>query len=142
MKLLKQLLLLSLITLFVGCDDNEGDTVGPTIEITNIKDNAAYKFGETIVMKFKFKDQTGFYEYKYELYAEDFTSDSFTAEKYFFFDGFYTELEEAKSILLPEKSTNKQYKEGKYLIKVTAADIHQNLSIYYKPIEITYPVAE
>lgn len=141
MRTLKQISLLFILTVsFVACNDEEPDTVGPITEITNIPDNKEYKFGENLVMHFKFTDQTGMYEYKYEIYAKDFTNQSFTYEKHIEFETYYTELKEAQSISLPEKSPSEIYQEGEYLIKVQASDINQRVSTYYKPIKITYPV--
>ena len=140
MKILKPLIVLFLLSVsFISCNDEGPDREGPIIEITNIPDNKEYKFGENLVMHFKITDQTGMYEYKYELYAKDFTSDSFTYENHIQLEGYLTKLEEAKSILLPEKSASETYQEGDYLIKVQASDINQNVSTYYKPIRIVYP---
>lgn len=141
MKFFKLLTVLSIIaTVFVGCNDEEPDTDGPVIEITNIQDNKEYKFGENLMMKFKITDQTGLYEYKYEIYAKEFTPKSFTAEKHVIFEGAYTELNESQSVQLPEKTPTVSYQEGDYLIKVQASDVNQRVSTYYKPIKITYPV--
>lgn len=141
MKVFKHLVVLFLLTIsLVGCNDEEPDTVGPTIEIVNIPDNKEYKFGENLVMHFKFTDQSGMYEYKYEIYAKDFTNQSFVYEKHIEFETYYTELKEAQSISLPAKSPSETYQEGEYLIKVQASDINQKVSTYYKPIKITYPV--
>ena len=142
MKYLKQLLLLIIMVVFTACEKDTYDNVGPEIDITNIKDNAVYNFGQTIVMKFNFKDESGIYEYKYEIYGEPTTKDSFMEEHHYTLNAFYTNLQEAKSILLPAKSDNETYQEGKYIIKVTAADINDNISVYYKPIQIVYPTKE
>lgn len=140
MKFLKLLSILFLTSTFIlSCDKEDPDTVGPSIEITNIPDNKEFKFGETIVMKFKFRDQIGMYEYQYKLYAKDYTSDSFDVENHIILDGYVTEFDVAKSIKLPEKGTE-TYQEGDYIIEVTATDINQNMSKYIKPIKITYPV--
>lgn len=141
MKFFKLLSILSIIaTVFVGCDDDEPDTKGPTIEITNIADNKEFKFGDNLTMKFKLTDETGLYEYKYEIYAEDFTPKSFTAEKHIIFDSYFTELNESQSVQLPEKTPTVSYQEGNYVIKVQASDVNQRISTYFKPIKITYPV--
>lgn len=141
MKFFKLLIVLSIIaTVFVGCNDEEPDTKGPTIEITNIADNREFKFGDNLTMKFKFTDETGIYEYKYEIYAKDFTKESFTAEKHIILEGFFSELSESQSVQLPERTPTVSYQEGDYLIKVQASDINQRVSTYYKPIKITYPV--
>ena len=141
MRFFKLLGLLSLMaTMFAGCNDDDPDTAGPVIEITNIPDNKEYKFGDNLIMRFKITDQTGVYEYKYEIYAKDFTPQSFTAEYYINFEGYFTELNETKSVKLPEKTSTISYQEGEYLIKVQASDANQRISTYYKPIKITYPV--
>lgn len=126
--------------MLVSCNDEDPDTTGPVIEITNIPDNKEYKFGENLSMRFKITDETGVYEYKYEIYAKDFTPKSFTAEKHIIFDSSFTELNESQSVQLPEKTPDVSYQEGEYLIKVQASDVNQRVSTYYKPIKITYPV--
>lgn len=140
MKFLKQISVFFLLaTAFVSCNDEDPDTAGPTIEITNISDNQEFKFGENLVMHFKFTDQTGIYEYKYEIYEKDYTHQSFDYEKHITFEGYYTEAIDAQSVLLPEKSPTETYAEGDYIIKVQASDINQRVSTYYKSIRIVYP---
>lgn len=143
MKILKKISLLFLLTTaFVSCNDDKPDTVGPEVEITNIPDNKEYKFGETIVMNFEFKDEVGMYEYKYELYAKDYTPQEFSMENYIDLrPGYYSKYSKTHSILLPSES-EEGYQEGDYIIKVQASDINQNVSVYYKPIRIVYPETE
>lgn len=141
MKFFKQLSVLFLITaLFIRCNDENPDTVGPTIEMANIPDNKEYKFGENLIMNFKFTDQTGLYEYKYEIYAKDYTEKSFETNKHIVLNGYFTQVSETQTVLLPEKTVSTVYQEGDYLIKVQASDINQRVSTFYKPIKITYPV--
>lgn len=144
MKLLKSIgLFFVLASVFISCSDEEPDTVGPEIQITNITDNQEFKFGENLVMQFMFNDQTGITHYRYEIYAQDFTNESFTYDKDIDLNGFFTVLGEARAVLLPEKSATETYQEGAYLIQVNARDVLGNLSTYYKPIRIVYPeVAE
>lgn len=143
MKVLKSLVLTFVLAFVVSsCSDENPDTVGPHTEILNIEDHQEFKFGETLVMHFKFTDQTGMYEYKYELYAKDYTPQSFEYENHIIYDAFFTERNEVRSIVLPEKSPSEIYQEGEYIIKVQAADINQNKSTYYKPIYIYYPEVE
>lgn len=145
MKFTKLLIVAFLATFSLSsCSKEDPDTVGPEIEITNIEENQEFKFGKNLVMHFKFTDQTGMFEYEYEIYAKDYTPKEFTAKKHFEFEGYYTELSEAQSVLLPAKSAteSQNYQEGEYLIKVTAADILGNLSTYYKTINIVYPEDE
>src|SRR5690554_8234769 len=145
MKCIKSLTVLFL-TIFTlnSCDSKDADTVGPTAEITNIEENQEFKFGENLVMYFKFTDQTGVNEYKYEIYAKDYTQKSFMYENEIKLESYYTELSEVQNVLLPEKSASESqnYQEGAYLIKVSAGDILGNLSIYYKTINIVYPEDE
>ena len=144
MKILKKISLLFLLTTaFVSCNDDKPDTVGPEVEITNIPDNKEYKFGETIVMNFEFRDKVGMYEYEYKLYAEENTSNGFTTENYVDLQpSFYSTYNKIHTIALPEKSAKATYQEGDYVIKVQASDINQNVSVYYKPIRIVYPETE
>lgn len=140
MKILKPLIVLFLLPVsFISCNDDGPDKEGPTIEIKNIADNTEYKFGANLVMEFKFTDQTGVYEYKYEIYTKDFSNDSFSYDKHITFSSYYTLAEDKQSMFLPEKSEREIYQEGDYLIKVQASDINQNVSTYYKPIKIVYP---
>ena len=125
---------------FVGCNNEDPDTVGPTIEITNFEDNKEFKFGEDLFMNFKFTDQTGVYEYAYEIYSKDNLPKEFKVnQKLFDLQGYFTEINQIQTVILPEKSTNETYAEGDYLIKVQASDINQIVSTYYKPIRIVYP---
>lgn len=141
MKFFKKIGLLFLLAVsFVSCNDEDPDTVGPTIEITNIPDNKEYKFGETITMALKFTDQTGVFEYQYKLYAKDNVTEGFNVNSSIVLDGYFTDLSEAKSIHLPTKLPNEVYHEGDYIIEIKAADIYKNISTYIKPIKITYPV--
>lgn len=144
MKLLKSIgLFFVLASVFISCSDEEPDTVGPEIQITNIIDNQEFKFGENLVMRFKFTDQTGMYEYKYELYAKDYTTKSYDYENHIIYDTYFTERNDVQSILLPEKTPTEIYQEGEYVIKVQASDVNQRISTYYKYINIYYPeVAE
>ncbi|KAA5531915.1 hypothetical protein [Paenimyroides baculatum] len=146
MKFFKQISLLFLLTTaftFVGCNDEDPDSVGPTIEITNIPDNKEFKFGEDLFMNFRFTDQTGVYEYAYEIYSKDFLPKEFTVEqKLFDLQGSYTEINQKQTVILPAKVDKEIYDEGEYIIKVQASDINQRVSTYYKPIRIVYPAAE
>lgn len=146
MKFFKQISLLFLLTTaftFVGCNDEDPDTVGPTIEITNIPDNKEFKFGEDLFMNFKFTDQTGVYEYAYEIYSKDFLPNEFTVEeKLINLQGYFTEINQKQTVILPAKSATETYAEGDYVIKVQASDINQRITTYYKPIRIVYPVTE
>ena len=146
MKFFKQISLLFLLTTaftFVSCNDEDPDTVGPTIEITNIPDNKEFKFGEDLSMHFKFTDQSGVYEYAYEIYSKNLLPDEFSVEKrHFDLQGFYTEINQVQTVILPAKSANETYAEGDYIIKVQASDINEIVSTYYKPIRIVYPTAE
>ncbi|HLW63408.1 MAG TPA: DUF4625 domain-containing protein [Flavobacterium sp.] len=145
MKFTKLLIVVFLATFSLSsCSKEDPDTVGPAVEIINIEENQEFKFGENLVMYFKFTDQTGVNEYKYEIYAKDYTQKSFMYENEIKLESYYTELSEAQSVLLPEKSASESqnYQEGAYLIKVSAGDILGNLSIYYKTINIVYPEDE
>src|SRR5690606_2749927 len=146
MKFFKQISLLFLMTsafTFVGCNNEDPDTVGPTIEITNIPDNKEFKFGEDLFMNFMFTDQTGVYEYSFEIYSKESLPKEFTvAEKVFDLNGYFNEINQKQTVLLPSKSSTETYAEGDYVIKVKASDINQRISTYYKPIRIVYPVAE
>lgn len=145
MKLLKSIgLFFVLASVFISCSDEEPDTVGPEIQITNITDNQEFKFGENLVMHFKFTDQTGVYEYSYEIYSKDFLPNQFKVNrKLFDLNGYFNEIDQMQTVLLPEKSPTETYAEGDYIIEVKASDINQIVSTYYKPIRIVYPeVAE
>lgn len=141
MKFLKQISVFFLLaTAFVSCNDEDPDTTGPTIEITNISDNQEFKFGEDLVMNFMFTDQTGVYEYAYEIYSKDFLPQEFKVnQKLFALEGYFTEINQIQTVILPEKSPTETYAEGDYIIKVQASDINQRVSTYYKPIRIVYP---
>lgn len=141
MKFLKQISVFFLLaTAFVSCNDEDPDTAGPTIEITNISDNQEFKFGENLVMHFKFTDQTGVYEYSYEIYAKEYTPKEFSvSQKLITFEGYFNEKTDNQTVILPEKSPTETYAEGDYIIKVQASDINQRVSTYYKPIRIVYP---
>jgi len=142
-KLISLLFLLTTAFTFVGCNDEDPDTVGPTIEITNIPDNKEFKFGEDLFMNFRFTDQTGVYEYAYEIYSKDFLPNEFTVEqKIFDLQGSYNEINQMQTVILPAKVDKEIYDEGEYIIKVQASDINQRVSTYYKPIRIVYPAAE
>ena len=146
MKFFKQISLLFLLTTafaFVGCNDEDPDTVGPTIEITNIPDNKEFKYGEDLVMNFKFTDQTGVYEYAFEIYSKDFLPKEFKVnQKIFDLGGYFTEINKIQTVILPAKSATENYAEGDYVIEVKASDINQRVTTYYKPIRIVYPAAE
>ncbi len=146
MKFFKQISVLFLLAIaftFVGCNDEDPDTVGPTIEITNIPDNKEFKFGEDLTMNFKFTDQSGVYEYSYEIYSKDFLPKEFhLKEKLFDLNGYFTEINQVQAVILPAKSDTETYAEGEYLIKVRASDVNLKVSTYYKPIKIVYPAAE
>lgn len=146
MKFFKQISLLFLLTTaftFVGCNHEDPDTVGPTIEITNIPDNKEFKYGEDLVMNFKFTDQTGVYEYAFEIYSKDFLPKEFKVnQKIFDLGGYFTEINKIQTVILPAKSANETYAEGDYVIEVKASDINQRVTTYYKPIRIVYPAAE
>ena len=146
MKFFKQISLLFLLTTaftFVGCNDEDPDTVGPTIEITNIPDNKEFKFGEDLFMNFRFTDQSGVYEYAYEIYSKDFFPKEFKVnQRYFDLQGYFTEINQKQTVILPAKSPTETYAEGDYVIEVKASDINQRITTYYKPIRIVYPVAE
>lgn|SRR5690554_980661 len=144
MKIIKPLIVLFLAAFTLNsCNNGDPDTVGPTTEITNITEGQEFKFGENLVMHFRFTDQTGMNRYEYEIYAKDYTPESFAPDKkYIEKEGHYTELSEFRAMLLPEKSATENYQEGEYLIEVTAADILGNISTYYKTINIVYPEDE
>ena len=146
MKFFKQISLLFLLTTaftFVGCNDEDPDTVGPTIEITNIPDNKEFKFGEDLFMNFRFTDQTGVYEYAYEIYSKDFLPKEFKVnQRHFDLQGYFTEINQMQTVILPAKTETETYAEGDYIIEVKAADINQRITTYYKPIRIVYPAAE
>lgn len=146
MKFFKQISLLFLLTTaftFVGCNNEDPDTVGPTIEITNIPDNKEFKFGEDLFMNFRFTDQTGVYEYSFEIYSKDFLPNEFSVpEEVFSLQGFFTEINQKQTVILPAKSATETYAEGDYVIKVKASDINQRISTFYKPIRIVYPIEE
>lgn len=144
MKYIKQISLLFLMaTAFVSCNDEDPDTVGPTIEITNFADNKEFKFGEDLVMNFKFTDQSGVYEYAYEIYAKEFSPKEFSVtQKLFDLQGYFTEINQIQTVILPAKSATEDYDEGDYIIEVKASDINQRITTYYKPIRIVYPAAE
>ena len=125
-----------------SCENDDDDTVGPEIQILNIEDNQEFKFGEDLVMYFLFKDQVGMDAYRYEVYAKDYTNKSFMFENTIEFQGYFTQLEEVRTIVLPSKTAVEDYQEGEYLIKITASDIRGNLSEHYKTINIFYPEAE
>lgn len=139
MKFLKLLSILFLTSTFIlSCDKEDPDTTGPTIEINNITDGKAYKFGETLIMNFKFTDQSGIYEYQYHLYSKDDIEKGLDVKQHIFYEGYFTNLEETKTITLPTKGTT-LFQEGDYVIEVVATDIKQNMSKFIKPIKITYP---
>lgn len=146
MKFFKQISLLFLLTTvftFVGCNDEDPDTVGPTIEITNIPDNKEFKYGEDLGLFFKFTDQSGVYEYAYEIYSKDFLPNEFKVnQRHFDLQGYYTEINQIQTVILPAKSDTETYAEGDYIIEVKASDINQRITTYYKPIRIVYPAAE
>lgn len=146
MKFLKQLSLFFLVVtsfVFTGCTNEEPDTTGPTIAITNIPDNKEFKFGDDLVMSFEFTDEIGFQIFSYEIYSKDFVSNSFIVnESLVDLKTFYTYIKLDKSVILPAKSETENYYEGDYIIKIKAIDLNQNVSIYYKPIRIVYPVTE
>lgn len=144
MKFLKQIALLFLITsAFVSCNEEEPDTVGPTIEITNIPDGKEFKYGEDLGMNFKFTDQTGVYEYSYEIYSKDNLPKEFKVnQRLINLEGYFTEINQIQTVLLPEKTATEVYAEGDYVIEVKASDINQRVSTYYKPIKIVYPPTE
>jgi len=144
MRFLKQMTLIFIaIFTFSACEKEEVDNVGPTIEITNIVDNQEFKFGDDLRMNFKFTDQTGVYEYAYELYSKDFLPKEFTVEqKVFDLNGSFKEISLQQVIILPAKTPSETFAEGDYVIKVQASDDHQIVSTFYKPIRIVYPTAE
>lgn len=146
MKFFKQisfLLLLATAFTFVGCVSEDPDTVGPTIEITNFADNKEFKFGEDLVMNFRFTDQSGVYEYAYEIYSKESVAKEFKVnERHFDLKGYFTEINQIQTVILPVKSATVTYAEGDYVIKVIASDINQRMTTYYKPIRIVYPAAE
>lgn len=146
MRFFKQISLLFLLTTaftFVGCNEEDPDTVGPTIEITNIPDNKEFKFGEELGMILKFTDQTGVYEYAYEIYAKEFSPKEFKVnQKHFDLDGYFTEISQIQTVILPSKTEKETYAEGDYIIEVKASDVNLRMTTYYKPIRIVYPAAE
>ena len=122
MKYIKQLfsvLILASVFTFVGCNNDDPDNVGPTIEIINIPDNAVFEFGQNLVMNFNFTDQTGVYEYSYEIYSKDFLPKEFRiTRKVYDLQGFFTEINKVHSVILPAKSATEDYDEGEYIIEV------------------------
>lgn len=144
MKFFKQISLFFLLTAafaFVGCSSEDPDMVGPTIEITNIQDNKEFKFGEDLFMNFMFTDQTGVYEYSYEIYAKEFSIKEFKVTRRLFdLQGYFTEINQMQTVILPAKSDTENYAEGDYIIEVKASDINNRITTYYKPIRIVYPV--
>ena len=146
MKFFKQISLLFLLTTafaFVGCNDEDPDTVGPTIEITNFPDNKEFKYGEDLFMNFKFTDQTGVYEYAYRIYSKESLPKEFTVDqRRFDLQGYFNEINQTQTVILPAKSATETYAEGDYIIEVKASDINQRITTYYKPIRIVYPAAE
>ena len=144
MKFFKQIALLFLITTaLVSCNSEDPDKVGPTIEITNIPDGKEFKFGEDLIMNFKFTDQSGVYEYAYEIYSKDLLPKEFKVnQRLISLQGYFTEINQIETVLLPEKSATQTYAEGEYIIEVKASDINQIVSTYYKPIKIVYPPTE
>lgn len=141
MKFFKHVCLLFLATVsLVSCNDEDPDTVGPTIEITNIPDNKEFKYGEDLGMNFKFTDQTGVYEYAYEIYSKDNLPKEFKVnQRLIDLEGYFTEINQIQTVLLPEKTATEVYAEGDYVIEVKASDVNQRVSTYYKPIKIVYP---
>lgn len=143
MKFFKQISLFFLLTTaftFVGCNDEDPDTVGPTIEITNVLDNQEFKFGDELKMDIALNDPIGVLEYQVEVYKVEFTTNSFSYEKLVKIVNFTTDFTAYHGIFIPEKSdANTPYDGGDYLIKIMAADQLGNVSTYYKPIRIVYP---
>ena len=146
MKFFKQISLLFLLTTvftFVGCNDEDPDTVGPTIEITNVPDNKEFEFGKELKMDIHFNDPSGIAEYQIEIYKEDFTPNSFEFTKLVKIAAFSTNFTVYQGVLVPEKiEVDKLYDEGNYIIKIIAVDYKGNISTYFKPIRIVYPVTE
>mgnify|MGYP000954763209 CR=1 FL=1 len=94
-------------------------------------------------MFFKFTDQTGVYEYAYEIYSKESLPDEFKVnQKRFDLDGYFTEIDQVQTVILPAKSEGKTYAEGDYIIEVKASDVNLRMTTYYKPIRIVYPAAE
>jgi len=145
MRFFKQISLLFLLTTaftFVGCNDDV-DTAGPAIEITNVPDNKEFKFGSELKLDIHFNDPSGIVEYQIEIYKEDFTENSFVFTKLVKIVEFSTTFTVYQGILIPEKSENNLfYDEGIHIIKIAAVDYRGNISTYYKPIRIVYPAAE
>lgn len=146
MKFFKQISLLFLLTTaftFVGCNDEDPDTVGPSIEITNIPDNKEFKFGGELKMDIHFNDPNGVVEYQIEIYREDFTVNSFEFTKLVKIAAFSTDFTVYQGVLIPKEIENdKLYDEGSHIIKIIAVDYKGNISTYYKPIRIVYPATE
>ncbi len=146
MKFFKQISLLFLLTTafaFVGCNDEDPDTVGPTIEITNIPDNKEYYFGNELKMDIHFNDLNGVVEYQIEIYREEFTTNSFEFIKLVKIAAFSTDFTVYQGVVIPrEIENNNLYDEGSYIIKIISVDYKGNISTYYKPIRIVYPAAE
>ena len=61
------------------------------------------------------------------------------AEKIFSLQGYFTEINQKQTVILPAKSDTETYAEGDYIIKVKASDINQRITTYNKPIRIVYP---
>ena len=146
MKFFKQISLLFLLTTafaFVGCNDDDADTAGPTIEITNVTDNKEFKFGSELKMDIHFNDPSGVVEYQVEIYKEDFTPNSFEFTKLVKIAAYSTDFTVYQGVLIPEKiEVDKLYDEGNHIIKIIAVDYKGNISTYFKPIRIVYPAAE
>ena len=143
MKFLQFSLLAATLAFGVVSCGNDEDTTGPVIEISNPTPGQEFKYGEVMSLNLSLSDDAGVLKFQYEFRPANVDGNVYIGKKEYFFDTYYTYLEDVIRINIPERiDATTLYDNSDYVLRVTAIDNYNNLSYKDVNIRIVNPVDE
>lgn len=120
--------------IFMSCNDDK-DTVGPSIDVSNPKENVVFKAGDIVPLDVTLKDESsiGYFEYEFFSYDNDLYSHNEKKE----IDYVLNELSFKSSFMIPKMIKEEiPFPAGDYVIKFVAVDIYGNTTVYIRNVKV------
>lgn len=120
--------------IFMSCNDDK-DTVGPSIDVSNPKENVVFKAGDIVPLDVTLKDESsiGYFEYEFFSYDNDLYSHKEKKE----IDYVLNELSFKSSFMIPKMIKEEiPFPAGDYVIKFVTVDIYGNTTVYIRNVKV------
>lgn len=128
-----------LFVLALGWSSCEGDadTSGPAIELTSPEAGTEFLPGTNIVLRLKFRDDSGLGIYKIEVFSNDSDAERFHFEREYEMEGVMNYYEIAHTVSIPQRgTTGRSLDTADYIIRITSEDILKNKTVLERNIRV------